>query len=812
MSGRNLWMPIAALGCLVFLILNYDRDAAEDAQYRPEGYERRASQMLRSHYAYDAKLERIVRKRDAVFSAEDERFLAGSYLLDDIQRFNSGEKKYIRVRRVEGGRYAIDGVEPGLHNQRLSGQDTTTWRGGLTLRGSPVNRLRDDELFLEIMQPTWDDLPHMLARRLNVDLAAADQRRAVAMRLLGPGRQSIAEIKPLGAQTFLELENRGEAQGHVRLNGRALPIGWEGFLRHGDRLEVSGATPRDLRFEAGGEREVASLAALVNGQIVRHEVMRDPQLPLQVSRAISSAIASLGRTGTPLDEVTRATDVQLTFDLYMWRTLQGRMNRRLVETFSDRPLRAGVSVVEAASGRVLALPSYPTPGLLERDQVRPKLPEHQPLLTRNHNLARKVVGSTAKPFLATAALATRPALARLEVRCHSETFDSDRLYGMDFDGTMRLPGIGAQGCRDDRLDFDGFMARSSNLYMLSMGLLALAEWNGRGPATAGAIDSPFADDRFWIDGRAYASRPRMPAARWDDDRLNDLENEPFFDNLSRLFDVETHYRAGESLEAYFDIGPRGAGSRGSWDLLFDGFLPDVPEVAREFSTVASERVNLQANLFQHPRRDLYTFFLGQGENRWSNLHLAEATARLLTGRRTKARFVEWLQRPGRHDAETTLLTERVETESADDEVLQRWAPRVVRAMRETARSGTAAVLGQTVRGVNRRVADRCNCRYDVVAKTGTPQQTLSDMQAGPTAPDPQARVGERDLVRSSVVILGLSRTPGLEQRESLAVAVWIEGQQRGPGEGGLSAVELAAELIEPLARTYWPEDFPGDGE
>ena len=65
-------------------------------------------------------------------------------------------------------------------------------------------------------------------------------------------------------------------------------------------------------------------------------------------------------------------------------------------------------------------------------------------------------------------------------------------------------------------------------------------------------------------------------------------------------------------------------------------------------------------------------------------------------------------------------------------------------------------------------------------------------------------------MRSSIVIVGLSRSPALEERASLSVALWIEGQQSEPGAGGLSATDLAAALVEPMARTYWPEDFPGD--
>ncbi len=64
-----------------------------------------------------------------------------------------------------------------------------------------------------------------------------------------------------------------------------------------------------------------------------------------------------------------------------------------------------------------------------------------------------------------------------------------------------------------------------------------------------------------------------------------------------------------------------------------------------FSEITPERVNLRTNLIQHLRQDLYTLLLGAGSNRWSNLQLAQAMARVMTGRPVKARILERVEVP-----------------------------------------------------------------------------------------------------------------------------------------------------------------------
>jgi cell division protein FtsI/penicillin-binding protein 2 len=222
--------------------------------------------------------------------------------------------------------------------------------------------------------------------------------------------------------------------------------------------------------------------------------------------------------------------------------------------------------------------------------------------------------------------------------------------------------------------------------------------------------------------------------------------------------------------------------------------------------VAPEAVNLRANQVQWLRRDLYTLLLGNGNNRWSNVHLAEAMARLMVGGPVHARLVERVAVPGAQEEEIlfdleTELAGRGREEWSLPEVLRR---RILDGMGRvvTANNGTAhRLLDPVIDEIN--AAAPPGVTYSAFGKTGTPTLTPESIARSPTRRGPGAlrRYGRHEQVQSAALVLGIERRQGAEV-EGLAVSIYIEAQG-----GSEQAVALAAQVLRPLVESRWPEDW-----
>jgi cell division protein FtsI/penicillin-binding protein 2 len=458
------------------------------------------------------------------------------------------------------------------------------------------------------------------------------------------------------------------------------------------------------------------------------------------------------------------------------------------------------------------------------------------LLRQNHNFLQHAAGSAAKPFLTAAILAAEPRLADLRVRCFEGGEPPESLLGYAL-GEHNLPGDCRGAGPDGWVDLEGFLTVSSNRYMLYLGLLSMSEWGPDGP-----LDSPGGapgaallpeDERYRLGDRTFSRVPDLRVARAeradgtprpssDADRppteLQEVDEQGGFGRAFRdLFDQRVRYRRERTAEA-FDLRAWEPVVRAAYGLgLEDGPTPRPDEVA-SFAPITSERVNLRLNLVQQLRQDLYTLLLGNGANRWTNVQLAEAVARLVTGRAVEARLVERVVVPPERSAsgaEEVLwaLDGQPEAPNPDDRLDDLLAPplreRILAGMRGAveAPQGTAAPLGGLIERLNRRAPP--GVTYSALAKTGTPTLPLSVARRTASDIHPEAirRYGEGQdrQVESAVLVLAVRReAPGQSGRETenLAVAVYVESQG-----GSREAVNLAATLLEPLVEGRWPEDF-----
>ena len=797
--------------------------------HQPVGYVEEVERLVRDgklRYDCDADALEVVG-----LSPAEETFYRHSYLADDVAAWNRGERGAFLWEREEqrGGGCSgrITGVNASFHNQRLPGYVADTWEGSLHVRSVVGGTtLTSGERTLEVVPVPWPLLPRMDAKAyedvwLREDVESRRSPR-MALKFLEEGR-SFATLKYVGDQAVLEIETE---RPRVILNGCPADagsdwLGWRVRLDGGDGLRLHQARRLDERFAvAAGERAgLVSFLTRVNGEPERRSFPDRLPMARDVARAVD-AVVSAARAEAP-ERARDDFDVHLTLDPILSERIEERMARVLRERYGGRRFRAGVTVMEAETGRLLALASYPR----LRDLEEPDAPATDPRrqrLGQNHNFLQHGAGSAAKPFLAAAVLAAEPRLSGLEVRCFGGGEPPERLLGYEL-GEHNLPGDCRGADAEGWIDLESFLTVSSNRYMLYLGLLSMAPWSAEGPLAASGAPPLDPGAEYRLGGRIFTRRPALQVAREEADggtELQEVDERAGFGRAFRdLFDQRVRYRRERTAEG-FDLRPwepvlraaygleTGAGGPGGRDA--EPQPTPRPDAVASFAPVASERVNLRLNLVQQLRQDLYTLLLGNGANRWSNVQLAEALARLVTGRRVEARLVERVvvppERSGADEPEVLWeLDARQEPGTVDELLSPVLRQRILAGMRGavTRPQGTAAVLGGLVERLNEAAPP--GVAYSALAKTGTP--TLPRAVALRTASEirPEAvrryREGQEPQVESAVLVLAVRREEGGET-EDLAVAVFLESQG-----GSDQAVFLAAALLQPLVETRWPQDW-----
>ena len=802
---------LVALGFVPILFFS----AADESYsvYRPEGYVTTVGELIDGDaLAFDCESDTV---RWAPRNDEDEFFYRNSYLQRDVEAWNGGDRRpfLVRTERLPGGRCRGDLVKAnaGHHLQRLPSYTASGWRGRLFMHQEAASTvLTSRERTLEVARPPLASLPldaDVFEDHWIVPGSPQDARSPkLALKMLEAGR-AFASLETLGDTAALAvLQSRPE----LALNGCTVPRGARVRLDSGDALrlvhEAGGSRLRgyEERFavDAGERAGLLSFVSLVNGSPRRQTLGRRLSAAEDVVRAIDAAVTAGGGE--------KRFDVYLTLDSFYNDLLTRRLEEFVRESYGNRPLRAGITLLDPGSGRVLAAASYPTPAALDGlrlpDDVDPAA------LARNHNFALHPVGSAVKPFLAAAALATRPELASLELHCFSGREAPSRLLGYEL-GEYNLPGDCAAAAQGEAypVDFVDFLRVSSNRYMLFLGLLAMADWQSGAPVPdRPAVELPELD-RYRLSGKEQRLRPYLPIVRGesaDGTELGDVADRDFFRNLRRLFGVSYDYESGLEAEQL---------EREYWQPVLDQ-VPGIEEhldTLWAFGPVTPPEVNLAADLVQSFRQDLYTLLLGLGNSQWSNLQLAQALGRLLLADpNLRAHLVERVTVPQKASDDEVReevlwsLDDAQLAEGEDAAGAPRWPLEethrqlILRGMAATVEQphGTAGDLRAVLEAINESAPQ--GVAYRLFAKTGTPTVPPAEVRRNGTTPGAQVDYPGGPQVPSSVLVLGVERSAPGDETERLALAFFIEGQG-----GSEEAVDLAAAVLPPLIEGRWPEDW-----
>lgn len=339
-------------------------------------------------------------------------------------------------------------------------------------------------------------------------------------------------------------------------------------------------------------------------------------------------------------------DISITLDMELQRALQSRMISYGLS--SDRPRyrlndpllspRVAMTVMDAFSGEVLALPSYPSvdPNAMQ-DLLDRLSPANHFRVYQNHNLTNHSLGSTTKPIMFAAMSSAFWGvwdLAQVELRNHSET----RLLG--------IPLPEENSCLRDppTIDATDYLVNSRNCFQLALGLLGFLERKeglarALTSATIDDFDVAYRDTYYKVDllGDGVPtplSSGRQLSSRREPQIASTIDRSLLFRYLPALFSVHV-----DSVRS--PLTPLDSLRLSS----LDRFLPSLPGRYQGRSDDSSTCLSIPTacqilpdpvvfqpgRTYQWLRRNYFSFLLGGGENVWNNVAISEAAARLISG-------------------------------------------------------------------------------------------------------------------------------------------------------------------------------------
>lgn len=282
-----------------------------------------------------------------------------------------------------------------------------------------------------------------------------------------------------------------------------------------------------------------------------------------------------------------------------------------------------VTIMDMATGEVLASPFYTT--LFESGDF----PDLLKLTTRNTSLSRRSVGSTFKPMEALASVLSVPSLLDMNTANPSRYGPPDfksksvRFFGRPTEPWAEKSPEFWGGC-----DFTSFLSKSDDVYPVGLVALALSD----NTVNAGTTLLPIDGTESYFTCSDRNGRPSKLRFKKMNNRPSD--SQPFINNMAALYNVN---RIEKSYDPLY---------KRTADLnLFERLIQDMnDEDDRVYGLqeVSPEPTQLHFERFERGEdfHDLLTpWVLGQGDNMWNCVKLAEAWARMISKRDVRATFI-----------------------------------------------------------------------------------------------------------------------------------------------------------------------------
>ncbi|HEU4889594.1 MAG TPA: hypothetical protein VFV49_17040 [Thermoanaerobaculia bacterium] len=726
---------LRAAGVIVILaivvrvtLLRFDRG---DDVYKPRGYERIAQIFLRHGWIAIDPNGKATITQGAGEGAKG--VYRRSFLLGDVEEFNAGKNWIFGVENQQ-----IESVDTTRHNVLLPYSRIESWRGSLRYRGNPTleGSLRGVGVDIRLDSLTrnlFDQVrPEEVVIRGNLQPEPLNRARGEVVNIYGQPRVYLGKVHLVGEKIVINNRKPPDTVS-MAVSGSPLPQGNRAWLGPGDLLKLTWAQSASkfsryalLWSEGGRSANVISAPCGINGRWSR--CPEETALPLA-----TDVIASLD--AGVLSKTTRTTndfDVVMTLDRELHEAVQGALERDRQQP-KDAPTagldarrretRAAVTVMDALTGELLALASYPTRTAL----ARVDLPvQEEARLLRNHNFSRRPIGSVAKVLFGAAILDADPRLATLQLQQHAG--DSiETVAGIHINPPVESHPVNAGA--DGVVDFREFIEQSSNEYAALLLTLASATRKG---APLPAFTGPELPDegRYSIGGQAFDRTPSPTAetetrlnltsdgqGRVVAGTLSNLEGEPWSDSFRKLFGVE------KVITTPVEKRPANEGDQitdtAVWQPVLDRLYGERVPAGNPLRAVGFERENLALNLSHAYRTQLLSLMYGGAAARFTNPKLCEMFSRLVTGKKVERSLVLGVPGAGEELPRTPPRAfAPLELDAAvRDEVLHAMAA-------VSGPGGTAKSLYDTLSRIDRELAAK-NQALGFFSKTGSPRNSIA---------------------------------------------------------------------------------------
>lgn len=371
-----------------------------------------------------------------------------------------------------------------------------------------------------------------------------------------------------------------------------------------------------------------------------------------------------------------------------------------------------MTVMDMATGQILASPSVTD---------NPAADDKYMMSMRNSSLVRRPIGSTFKPPLTLAAVLSNPSLLNLQnTGSKSRIIDATKKTGMFLGCKTRAWVPNHWGNNRNMTQYLGY---SDDVYPVLLATLCLSGYpDSYNLATV---------NRIPLGSRSYFKVGTEGVVLGNKDvRLTDYE---LIKNLASLYSVysfnDTDTDKSENLNYYL------------WENLYSG-KEYISGMDRHFGLdeVSPDATNMNYDRFdgQTLRGHLVPWVLGQGDNDWSCIKMAEAWTRMLTKRPVKASFIAV---EDRNEAEGEDLVDLIarqkeqnDSNMSEDDVNSIWNSFLASFRQaQSVQGGTLKPMDDAVTALNTRVRPSAG-NLVVFSKTGTPDQykRLEVMQIGRT--------------------------------------------------------------------------------
>ncbi|MDI9337667.1 MAG: hypothetical protein QM539_04485 [Alphaproteobacteria bacterium] len=413
--------------------------------------------------------------------------------------------------------------------------------------------------------------------------------------------------------------------------------------------------------------------------------------------------------------------IELSTNILLSKYLEEKIKKYIVDLENnsiytkrkDDIFEMSICLMDIATGEIISTPFYSN----EFDK------NNQDELTekRNFNLIKHDIASTFKPLLSFAASLKYPSLSQFELNGQHTKLDKDTgstilgyktklIYGLDKTINPPIPNplfwpIDKNNQPINRINFLG---KSHDNYPITMAMLALTT-NQDSSAYSTLINENLDNEKinnlYNLNGKESVHIKYDPLKK----RIvfKDISNSKFIRLMANLYDVKA--KNDDAQQTY---------------LTSENYMwEDLHKTSPDLYSLYADVVSLGTDQFGNANSDVSDFkkferfVLGQGDNQWTNLKLAEAYSRVLSKRKVKANFLKNL-----HSSEPIIfknLANFVNNNSAGvlenswSKFLKDWRDAVIN--KEYSLLNTAYNNFRTAAGIN-----NINQFY-FYCKTGTPQ-------------------------------------------------------------------------------------------